>query len=256
MSRFSPQPADGPGVIVTASSIWQIRDGRYTRVPRHRKGRQPSPSLDGSLDDNTPVPYRDARFECDDGGVWYLRVIPSGRDETASGIVSGTIEASTYHLPGVEQLPRDVLNQQNDNTAIDQLYYPPSPVPDDSYLQPGELPFTAFGQFGTGGFDLRVFDQNVYWVDYQGQAHLLATMDLDYARNVLTMLQNRSLELHRATIRRTIIQAACEALFGNINGELLAGELGGGDVASVQPDAWLNSTPLVRALKARLDKGR
>jgi hypothetical protein len=43
--------------------------------------------------------------------------------------------------------------------------FPSSPVPSDARLWPTGLPFTAFGQFGDDRLDLRVFDQDVYWVD-------------------------------------------------------------------------------------------
>jgi hypothetical protein len=46
--------------------------------------------------------------------------------------------------------------------------FPPSPVPSDERLWPGELPFTAFGQVGADHLDLHVFDQDVYWVDRIG----------------------------------------------------------------------------------------
>jgi len=41
----------------------------------------------------------------------------------------------------------------------------PSPVPDDTNLWEGEKPFTAFGQWGSGRMDKRVFSQDVWWVD-------------------------------------------------------------------------------------------
>lgn len=64
----------------------------------------------------------------------------------------------------------------------------PSPVPSDARLWPFELPFTAFGHLGEGMLDLRVFDQDVYWVDRVGTPHLVSEMSRDYIENVVTFL--------------------------------------------------------------------
>lgn len=66
--------------------------------------------------------------------------------------------------------------------------YPPSPVPSDARLWPFERPFTAFGQFGEGSLDLRVFDQEVQWVDIRGIPHLLQEMSREYVANVIDFL--------------------------------------------------------------------
>jgi hypothetical protein len=42
------------------------------------------------------------------------------------------------------------------------------PAATDVVLWPDELPFTAFGQFGANFLDLRVFDQDIWWVDRDG----------------------------------------------------------------------------------------
>jgi hypothetical protein len=42
---------------------------------------------------------------------------------------------------------------------------PPSPVPGDRFLIKGQHPFTAFGQFGFGSMDFRVFEQDIYWLN-------------------------------------------------------------------------------------------
>jgi hypothetical protein len=64
----------------------------------------------------------------------------------------------------------------------------PSPVPGDDDLWAVEKPFTCFGQWGRGWMDLRVFDQDVWWVDVEGRPHRLSEMTVEYRRNVLRFL--------------------------------------------------------------------
>jgi hypothetical protein len=133
--------------------------------------------------------------------------------------------------------------------VVNQSYLP-SPVPSDRDLWPGELPFTAFGQFGPGQLDLRVFDQDTWWVDRTGAAHLLDEMSDDYLRNVIGFLYERVAEYHAATCCRIACQAAGDVLLGRVNGDLLTLQLGGSTVVDVEPRTWLESTPLLRRLLA------
>ena len=64
----------------------------------------------------------------------------------------------------------------------------PSPVPGDDDLWDIEKPFTYFGQWDRGWMDLRVFDQDVWWVDVEGRPHRLSEMTVEYRRNVLRFL--------------------------------------------------------------------
>ena len=74
------------------------------------------------------------------------------------------------------------MTDENDAEA-----YPRSPVPSDRRLWPGELPFTAFGQFGENMLDLRVFGQEVGWVDRRGRPHLIAQISDEYIANVISV---------------------------------------------------------------------
>ena len=87
----------------------------------------------------------------------------------------------------------------------DADFYATSPVPSDRFLWGDEKPFTAFGQFGEGRLDQRVFDQDIWWVDTHGKAHLLKEMSTDYLSNILGFLYS-NLELFHASaaIRQTI----------------------------------------------------
>lgn len=127
--------------------------------------------------------------------------------------------------------------------------YPHSPVPSDADLWPGELPFTAFGQWGEGHLDLRVFDQDVYWVDRFGAPHLLEEMDEAYRRNVIGHLTAHVEGFYAGTLRRATFQMLGDALLGRVSGEVVAGALGAPTLTELTPVEWLESTPLMRRLR-------
>jgi hypothetical protein len=127
--------------------------------------------------------------------------------------------------------------------------FPPSPVPLDADPWPGELPFTAFGQFGVDHIDLRVFDQDVYWVDRFGVGHRIDEMPDDYRANVVAFLVERVERFHTATYLRLAIQAAGDALLGRVSGEVLAAEIGAPRIVELDACVWLESTPLMRRLR-------
>jgi hypothetical protein len=139
-----------------------------------------------------------------------------------------------------------MMNQES------QAAYPPSPVPGDSRLRPFERPFTAFGQFGEDTLDLRVFDQDVYWVDRHGKPHLLNEMSANYIRNVIEFLTGLRDQYFADTQRRWFIQTlGDQLLFDEPGGEALAVALGGPSWGALGAEEWLESTPLMRALRGR-----
>jgi len=133
----------------------------------------------------------------------------------------------------------------------DFFSYLPSPVPGDSDLWPGELPFTAFGQFGRGRLDLRVFDQARYWVDMHGAPHEISEMPKEYVENVITMLSDRSTEFYSVSMLRCALQILGDVVLGRTNGDLLANEVGGAELGELDHDVWLEATPLMRTLRRR-----
>ena len=130
--------------------------------------------------------------------------------------------------------------------------YAPSPVPADQRLWPGELPFTAFGQFGADMLDLRVFDQEVYWVDRSGCPHLLMKMSAEYVGNVIVFLEECCESFFVASIWRAVAQGlGDQILFGDPGGDVLAVLAGGPSWEDLTPQEWLAATPLMRALQRR-----
>lgn len=121
--------------------------------------------------------------------------------------------------------------------------FPPSPVPGDRDLWPGETPFTDWGQFGIDGLDLRVFDQDDWWVNRLGQPHLLVEMSKEYIGNVITHLEENASFFYYGTMRRNFIQMLGDACYGHVNAEMVAQSLGASTLSDAPPVGWLESTP-------------
>lgn len=136
-------------------------------------------------------------------------------------------------------------------------FYASSPVTSDQFLWDDEKPFTDFGQYGEDKIDIRVFEQDVWWVDRTGEPHLLREMSQEYLDNVLEYLYSNVEYFHTASSLRFDIEqlltmlptpgapANMEAYLEYVNGKASPDEL----VAA----EWLNSTPLVKRLLQLLE---
>jgi len=129
--------------------------------------------------------------------------------------------------------------------------FPPSPVPGDDDLWPGETPFTNFGQFGIDMLDLRVFDQDVYWVDRFGRPHLIAEMTDDYIANVIAHLEEHVVSFYYGSLQRSLGQMVGDAILGRLNADVVASAAGAPGMEELTPTQWLEGTPLMRRLRSR-----
>lgn len=127
--------------------------------------------------------------------------------------------------------------------------FPTSPVPSDDDLLPDELPFTAFGQFGPGNLDLRVFEQDIYWIDITGAPHQLATMSESYRRNVISHLLEHAEHHHAGVVTRDALNVVIDGYLGRPNASLMLAELDQPTTKDLDPSTWLESTPLMRRLR-------
>lgn len=130
-----------------------------------------------------------------------------------------------------------------------QEQYPKSPVPSDADLRTGELPFTAFGQFGHDMLDKRVFEQDLYWVDRYGTPHRLEEMSDQYRRAVISFLLESAAHFHFGQVLRAELGKLIDALDGTPNGDALGEAVGMLPVRAMEPQQWLESTPLMRRLR-------
>jgi len=69
-----------------------------------------------------------------------------------------------------------------------RIYNQSSPVATDHSLKKG-YPFTDFGVLGEGALDVRVFEQDVFWVDVTGKPYFLIEMPTEYLVNVEAFLR-------------------------------------------------------------------
>jgi hypothetical protein len=234
---------DTRGAWVTDASVWLLDGhGRYRRS--RRAGAPPAGRSGGALAHDRWTEARAIYVIGGPGGEPRLRLVPADRPAGACGVLTGSLLWTSIDV-GLDQ---DCDTWERFGGPADP-WFPPSPVPGDRDLWPGELPFTAFGQFGPDALDLRVFDQDQYWVDRNGDPHRLTEMTAEYLENVAAMLEARASEFHLVMVQRQSVQAIGDALMGTVSGDVLAAELGIGTLDDVTPSAWLASTPLHRRLR-------
>ena len=106
-----------------------------------------------------------------------------------------------------------------------------------------EVPFTNFGQFGEGKLDLRVFTQDVYWVDVHGKAHLINEMSEDYRRNVIIHLLSNARFFHSGLVREQVIVAMGQAFGYEIESSFEP------NIIKREALEWLEGTPLMKRLR-------
>ena len=125
----------------------------------------------------------------------------------------------------------------------------PRPVPSDQDLPDGVKPFTAFGQYGYGHLDLRVFDQDTWWVDIHGRPHLLTEMSEEYRHNVIRHLEANRDYLHSRVALAEAIDLVEYTFTGAHNPTSASAVAGAPTTHEVDPEAWLEATPLMRRLR-------
>lgn len=135
-------------------------------------------------------------------------------------------------------------------------FYAASPVPADKFLWADEKPFTSFNKT-EGQLDLRVFEQDVWWVDIHGQEHLLNEMSREYLQNVLTHLFTHVDYFYTGSCLRMKIEQVLALLpiFGapeNIE-EYAAYVAHKESPLTKAPGKWLMDTPLTKRIVELLD---
>jgi hypothetical protein len=122
----------------------------------------------------------------------------------------------------------------------------PHPETDDV-----EKPFAAFGQFGPGHLDLRVFDQARWWVDITGSPHRIATMSNAYLINVVEHCERHADYYHAAHLRHSTL-SLLEVVLSGSPSDALAIALETFEQSLTEPIDWIRSTPLLSSLSAEL----
>lgn len=123
----------------------------------------------------------------------------------------------------------------SDTHPVPEGPYEPSPVPSDRDLLPGELPFTAWGQYPHGSLDLRVFDQGTWWVDFHQCPYRIDEMSSEYLSNVLDHLEDDAEYFYRATRHRLLVEDITYLWLGRLPTSAVAEALGATPFSDVSP---------------------
>lgn len=100
----------------------------------------------------------------------------------------------------------------------------------------------AHNTSNAGHFDIHILEQHVTWVDYYGKVHQICEMESAYLYNVITFLEDRATSLHAA-------YSLIEDYDGVRERNGVLERLQVPKTGQIEPIAWLNSMPLLRALR-------
>ncbi|CAM4008410.1 hypothetical protein JAAN108728_06895 [Janibacter anophelis] len=99
---------------------------------------------------------------------------------------------------------------------------------------------------------MRVFDQDVWWVDVLGRPHRLVAMSDEYLTNVITFLTEGEQRFHQGTVLRGLLEDIGALLEGRPGGQQVLEATGAPALSEVEPRAWLEGSPLMRVLRREL----
>jgi hypothetical protein len=105
---------------------------------------------------------------------------------------------------------------------------------------------------GPGLLDVPVLGQSVYWVTSEAQVLRLDEMTAAHLQAAAQMLLEQALPLHFWTVVATLKELRASMKTGVPCGEALQFAVTGTSLADVEPNVWLASTPLMRAIARRL----
>jgi hypothetical protein len=104
-----------------------------------------------------------------------------------------------------------------------------------------------------GRVDVRVLEQGVFWVTREAVVVPLAEMSEPHLLAVAQMLRGRAIHIHFWAMANALFDVRESRRTGVPCGHLLEYALtGGSSLADVDPQVWLASTPLMRAIDRRL----
>lgn len=126
-------------------------------------------------------------------------------------------------------------------------------TPNDAASKPV---WTPWGSSAPEALDFRVLDQGQWWVDIMGTPHRLVQMSTTYLGNVEALLIQHAEALFYGYAAWVLRGEIWDALEGRLNPETVARQAGAASLAHLHPKAWLDATPLMRALRAELARRR
>lgn len=104
-----------------------------------------------------------------------------------------------------------------------------------------------------GALDRRVLDQDWFWVTANATILRLSQMSTAHLDAVVEFLhEQHATRLHLNAMLDAMVELIVAADAGGTTGEVLTHTLCGESIATVDQHAWLESTPLVRAIRREL----
>jgi hypothetical protein len=70
-----------------------------------------------------------------------------------------------------------------------------------------EVPFLEFGHLGTDRIDMRVFGQNIWWVDRRGRATKITELKNGHLRNILNFLEEHCSHFYEYYVKVTTLDS-------------------------------------------------
>lgn len=108
-------------------------------------------------------------------------------------------------------------------------------------LPEDDRPFTDFGQFGPGSVDLRVFDQDEWWVDRWGNPHRISDLTAEERREVTSICLRQA----ESWWPQAAFNQLCVLTYEQVGGLF---DRGDALIAELQPQDWVRRSVLFRAL--------
>ena len=103
-----------------------------------------------------------------------------------------------------------------------------------------------------GVLDARVLDQEQYWLTADAAVQQIAAMSTEHLTAVVAFLRSRATSLHMSAIVDALVDLIEADAEGRLTADQITHEVTGTHLGSVDAAAWLEATPLVRALRREL----
>jgi hypothetical protein len=113
-------------------------------------------------------------------------------------------------------------------------------------------PFTNFGQFGTGTFDIRVFDQGEWWITNAGEGRKISELSNTSLLEIMNFLFNKAEWFYDVYITNKMINFVSSHLEGMDQEQTEMKLLVVDELGSINPHVWLSRTPLMISINKRL----
>lgn len=114
-------------------------------------------------------------------------------------------------------------------------------------------PFTNFGQFGKGSFDLRVFDQDEWWITREGEGRKLDELSNTSLLEIMNFFFNHAEWFYDIYVTNKMIDFVAAHLEGMDEEQIETNLRRVDELGNTKPHEWLSQTLLIRKINQLLD---